>query len=125
LGAHAVDIAHRFRSQIADAGLEADAAIGFDEEESVISDGAADVTTHRYANAADLGADSFRVARDSLLPVELLRTLVKRFLDERAGGIKPLPAYFRPELCFSFRTVDTAEGHLIDTELAPGFCEDR
>ncbi len=53
----AMDIDHRFRSQIADSRVEADPALGSYDHQPIESDRAADITAKRYADAAHLGAD--------------------------------------------------------------------
>jgi hypothetical protein len=73
-------IHHRLRSEIADSRLEGDAAIRLDHKKPVESDGAANVTAQRNADAANFRADLFRSTRDPLAPFELLRAAVERFL---------------------------------------------
>ena len=55
-GNHAMHVGPGFRSQIADAGLDIDPAIGLDDEQAVKARGAAGVATDRYADAAHLRA---------------------------------------------------------------------
>ena len=113
LRAGAMDIDHRFGSQISDSGLEAHPAIGRDDEQPVEADGAADVAAQRYADAAHFGADPFGAARHPLLPVELLRAALQRFLEKCAGRVLKLALHRRPVLRFAFRTVDVADRHLV------------
>src|ERR1700676_101101 len=78
----AVDVDHRLRSQISDSRLEADPAIGRDHKKSVKTGTAANVTAEGDAHAAHFGANPLRIARRPLLPFELLRSALQRFLDE-------------------------------------------
>src|ERR1035438_2993222 len=83
-------IDHRLGSKVADSRLEADASIRLDDEKPVESDGAADVTAERNANAANFRAYLLRRTRirrtcDPLVPFELLSATVERLLQECAS----------------------------------------
>src|SRR5207237_3142639 len=67
----ALPIYHRLRAQVANAGLEADAALRRDDQKSVEADGAADVATERHADAAHLCTDPLRIAAYLFAPFEL------------------------------------------------------
>src|SRR5208337_4515178 len=61
-GACTVNVAHRFRSQVADSRLEGYAAIGLDDQNPIEADRATDKSTERDADAAHLGTDPLRGA---------------------------------------------------------------
>src|SRR5882724_3710395 len=121
----AVHVNHGLRSKIADSGLEADPAIGRDDQKSVEPDGAAYVTTEGYADAAHLRADPLRTARHPLLPLELLRAAIECILYESAGRVLQLALHRRSILRLALGTVDAADGHLVQTEFARSFGDDR
>ena len=95
LSAGAMNIDDRFCAQVADAGLECDAALRRDDDQTVEADGAADIAAERYADAAHLGADAFGLTRHSFLPLELLGAAVERFLEEAAGRVTALAVDWR------------------------------
>ena len=99
---HAVDVADRLGSEIADAGLDVESAVRLDDEKPVEPDGARrrnvlieTPTPRTFVPFALAGA------RLSLVPLELLRAAVERFLDERAGGVGLLASHrtVRTSLC--------------------------
>ena len=56
-----------------------------------------------------------------LLPAELLRAAVERFLDEGAGGMRQFPVRGRRSKGrLALRRIDAPHRHLIDAELARG-----
>src|ERR1035437_1694129 len=125
LGANAMYVNHRLCSQVADARLEVDPAIRLDNKKTIEPDRASNVTAQRYADAAHFRADPLRGACNSLAPLELLRAAVERFFEKRTGGILPLPLHCWSERSFALGAVDAADRHLVNSELAPGFCDDR
>ena len=122
---HAMHVGPGFRPQIADAGLDVDAAIGLDDEQAVKARGAAGVTADRHANAAHLRAVALAGVHFPFIPLELLGAAVERFLDERARRILLLARHERSERGFAFRGVHAPDGHLIHAEFPRGFREDR
>ena len=96
--AGAMHVDHRFGSQVADARLKLHAALRRDHQQAVESDGAANIATERYANAARLGSHALRVARCAFLPPELLGTAVESFFQEATGGIAALAANLRRQI---------------------------
>src|SRR5271156_3579660 len=117
-------IHHRFRTEVTDSRLEADAAAGGDAQEPVKADCAADVAAERYADAAHFRADALRLARHSFLPAELFRATVERIFQKCAGGVQPLAVHHRAELRLPFRAINAADSHLIEAEFARGFGDD-
>src|SRR6266568_8813346 len=124
-GSRAMYVDDRLCSQVADSGLEVHTAIRLDNEETIESDRAANITAERYADAAHLCADPLRRARDPLTPFELLCPAVEGFPEERACRIRPLAFHFRPEWRLALRTIDSADGHLVEPEFARRFRDDR
>src|SRR5271165_6097811 len=61
-GARTVNVAHRFRTQVADSRLEGYSAVGLDDQNPIEADRATDKTTERDADAAHLGTDPLRGA---------------------------------------------------------------
>src|SRR5271165_1234725 len=61
-GACTVNVAHRFRPQVADSRLEGYSSIGLDDQNPIEADRATDKTTERNADAAHLGTDPLRGA---------------------------------------------------------------
>ena len=125
LRARAVDVDHGLRSQISNSGLEADPAIGRDDEKSVEADGATDVAAKRYADPAYFGADPFGTACHPLLPLELLRAALQRFFQECAGRVLKPALHRRPVERLAFRTVDVADRYLVHSEMPGGFRDNR
>src|ERR1019366_912141 len=96
LRTRAVDIDHRLRSQISNSGLEADPALGRDDEKSIEAGGAAYVAAERHAHPAYFGSDPLGAARHSLLPLKLLGAALECFLEKCAGRVLKLAIYRRP-----------------------------
>src|SRR6266850_1526681 len=119
LGGHALAVAERFGAEVADAGLDVHPAVRLDDEQAVEADRARVVRADRDAAAAHPRAVAHAAARLALVPLEHLRALVERFLDEAAGRVRPVAARVRrAELRLARRRVDLADLDLIDTELA-------
>src|SRR5580700_11005504 len=125
LRARAMDVDYGLRTQVADAGLEADPPLGRDNEKSVEAGRAADVATERYANAAHLCSDPLRITTYFFAPFELLRAAIERLLEECAGCVLQLALHRRSVLRFALRTVEAADGHLVGSQLARGFGDER
>src|ERR1035437_6518972 len=120
-GSRAMHVDHRFRSEVADSGLEVHTPIRLDNEETIEADRATDETTQRNPDAAHLRSDPFRRARDPLAPFELFCPAVEGFLEERARRVGSLALRRRSERRFAFRTIDSADGDLVEFELARRF----
>src|SRR5260370_42249998 len=99
--------------------------VRLDNEETIESDRAANITAERSPDAAHFCTDPLRRARSPLPPFELFRPAVEGFLEERARRIRPLAFHFRPEWRFALRTIDSADGDLVEPELARRFRDDR
>src|SRR5579862_4297342 len=114
-GRNAMHIVHRLGSEISDSRLEAKHAVRLQQEQAVETDRAADICADGDAGPANLGTYFLWIAGNALGPLELLRALVQRLFDERAGGVSSLPVgKGRSELRLAFGSVDPADGHLID-----------
>src|ERR1700733_194388 len=121
----AMHIHHRLGSEVADSRLESDAAIWFDDEKPVESDGAANVTAERHAHTANFRAYPLRRTRDPFAPFELLRAAVERFFQKCAGGVLALPLHHWPQRSFALGAVDAANRHLVNSQLARRFRNNR
>jgi len=86
-----VYIEHRLCSEIAASGLDIETAIGFDNKKPIEPGDAGAASTERHADAAYLRAVPLAAARLPLIPLELRRAAVERFLDECARGMGSLP----------------------------------
>src|SRR5271167_129322 len=124
-GTCTVNVDHRLRSQVADSRLEGYSAIGLDDQNPIEADRATDKTTERDADAAHLGTDPLRGARDPFAPFKLFRPPVERFLEERTRGVRPLPLHRRSEWRLALRTIDSADDYLVEPEFTPSFRDDR
>src|SRR5256712_5033797 len=119
-------IAHRFRSEIADARLDVHAAVRLDDEQAVVPGRPGDERARRHAVAANFRPLTLAALRLALVPPEYLRAAIERLLHERARRIRALTARVRrTEFGFSLGRVDPMDGHLIDTELARRLGENR
>src|SRR2546428_2206792 len=119
-------IAHRFRSEIADARLDVHAAVRLDDDEAAVPGRPGDDRARRHAVAANFRPLTLAALRLALVPPEYLRAAIERLLHERARRIRALTARVRrTEFGFSFGRVDPMDGHLIDTELARRLGENR
>ena len=121
----AMDVDYRFSSQVADAGLEGDAAVRLYNEKSVEADRAAHETTERDADAAHLRADPFRSPCYPVLPFELLRAAIEGLFEKCAGCMLPRSIYRSAEWRLALGTVDTPDRHLVQPELARSLRDDR
>src|SRR5213083_3079425 len=110
------------RAVIADAGLEGDAAVGLDDEQTVEANRSGGERADRDADAAGLGALTLAaVQRLLLVPLEELAPFVERFLDERARDVVLLAVRERrPERRLAGRRVDPAHVDLIEAEHSGG-----
>src|SRR5580658_4291649 len=118
-------IDHRLGSEVADSRLESDAAIRFDDEKPVESDGAANVTAERHAHTANFRAYPLRRTRDPFAPLELLRAAVERFFQKCAGGVLALPLHYWPQRSFALGAVDAPNRYLVNSQLARSFGKNR
>ena len=123
LGNHAMHIDDGFSSQIADAGLDIEAAIRLDYEQTVEAHGAGGVGANRHAHAAHLRAAAFRL-RFPLVPAEQLCAAVERLFDELADMVA-LAFHGSANGSLPSRCIDVPHGYLIHTQLACGFSEHR
>ena len=118
LGRDALHIAERLGAEVADARVQAKPAIGQQHEQAIETGRARDKRADGHTGAAHLAALALAASGNACGPVELLRALVERLLDERARGVGLLTACVRrAELRLAFRRVDPADGDLIDAEL--------
>src|SRR5687768_13283683 len=116
-GGNALAVDHRLGAEVADASLDIQMAVRLDDEQSVESDGAADESADRHADAAYFAANALPVVRFAHVPAELDRALVERFLQETARRVRAVAASIRrPEFRLAFRRVDLSDFHLIDAE---------
>src|SRR5277367_1001453 len=96
-------------------------AIRLDDDQSVKSDVAAGIGAHGNADTPSLRTAALGL-RDALFPLELFGAAVERFLDEGTGCVRQFAASSRrSERRFAFRSVDAAQGDLIDIEFPCGF----
>ncbi len=121
----ALYIYHRLGSQVTDSRLKGDPAVRLDDEKPVESYGATDVAAQRNANAADFGAYPLLRTRNPLAPFELLGATVECFLQECARRILAFPLHCRSQQRLALGAVDAADRHLVNSELARGFRDDR
>src|SRR5450755_2246349 len=114
LGPRAMYIHHRLGSEVADPGLEGDSSIRLDDEKTVESDDATNVTAQRNADTANFRANPLliRSPRDPLTPFELLRATVERFFQECAGGVLTFPLHHWSERRFALGAVDAPDRYL-------------
>ena len=124
LSTSAMDIDHRFRSQIADARLELDPALRRNNQQSVESDCTANVGAQRDADAARLGSTAFGLARCFFLPLELLRAAVQRFFEETTGRVASHAFDGYSEFRLALRAIDAAQSHLVNAEFARSLGKD-
>src|SRR4029079_17685072 len=128
VGGDAVHVEHRVCAEVADAGLNLQAAVAFDDVQTVDSDRATGIRADRDADAARLVALLARRGerRLALLPLEHVAALVERFPDERAGHVRlPAVGQRRTERRVAGGRVDLAQLDLIDAEFLRGLREDR
>src|SRR3989442_1071205 len=119
-------IAHRFRSEIADARLDVHAAVRLDDEQAVVPGRPGDERARRHAVAANFRPLTLAALRLALVPPEYLRAAIERLLHERARRIRALTARVRgTELRFPFGRVDPMDRDMIDAELARALRENR
>src|ERR1700689_2398647 len=114
-----------FGAEVADPGLDINAAIGLDDEQAVEANRATRIAADGDADATNLGAVALAGAYFSLVPLELLGAAIERFLDKGAGCVLLLAGHERSEWGFAFRGVNAADGNLIYAEFARGLGEDR
>src|SRR6266853_3413309 len=106
LSHHAMHVGPGFGAEIADPGLDINAAIGLDDEETVEAHRPAGVAADRCADTSHFRAIALAGFHFPLIPLELLGATVQRFLDECAGGILLFPIHKRTERGLSFGAVD-------------------
>ena len=124
-GHHALTVAPRLRPVIADSGKDGELAVGFNDEQPVVADGAAHECAHGHADSAHLGPALLGL-RLPLLPLEFFDAPIQRFLHEATGGVGALASRrHRPELGLALGSVDPPNGYLVDAELARGLGQDR
>src|SRR5215469_10999576 len=113
LGADAMNVNYRFSTEIANARLEADVTVWFDQHQTIESYRAPDVTAQGNTNASDFGSHPLGIASNALLIFELIGSAVEGFLDECTCRIGPLAANCRAHGGLAFRRIDIADRNLI------------
>src|SRR6266516_1365642 len=86
-GRNPVAIAHRLRAEIADARLDVHPAVRLDDEQAVVSRRSGNEGARGHAVAADLRSLALAALHLPLVPLELLRAPIERFLDESARRV--------------------------------------
>src|SRR3954470_21812289 len=92
LGGDTLTIGERFGAEVADAGLHVHLAVGLDDEQAVKADAPRVVGADRHAAAAHLVPYALSVACLAFVPLEHLRALVERLIDEAAGRVGAVAA---------------------------------
>src|SRR5204863_2540847 len=126
LGRHAVAVADRSGTVIADSRLDVEPAVGLDHQKAVESDRPGAVGAHRDTDAADFRSVALAALQLAFVPPEHPGTLVERLLDECARDVLPdrVRASRWAERRLSHGCVDATHLYLVDPQLARRFRND-
>src|SRR5205823_10366499 len=116
-GDDTVNINNGFCAEIADAGLNDDAAVGLDEEQPVVTNGSGEKAAGRNADSANFAPTAFRLG-PTLLPAKLLSARIEGFFQEGAGRMHALAFALGAPGRFALGTICLANVNLIKRELA-------
>src|SRR5277367_350675 len=95
-------------------------AIRSNDDEAVVPHRTGEEAARGDADSANFGPASLG-ARDPFLPLELLRTAIKRLFQKRTGRVATLAVPRRSEFRLALRSVDLANFHLVEGQLASRF----